>query len=118
MNQTIITRDEADEKIEGNIEETDPSKDLAIAQARLAAVDVDGRREYYKLRRDWSDWIIFWIGGLIVFNIFLTIFVGSGMLDFREYRWFITAVTIETFLQIVGMGYIAVKFLFSNSSID
>lgn len=88
------------------------SKDLTEG-ARLA-VELSGRREYFRLRKIWSGWMIGWISALILFNILITILVGSGTLDYSQYEWFITAVTVQTFLQIVGLGAIAVKYLFAD----
>jgi hypothetical protein len=110
----ILTRDDARKSIVGETEDEDPEKTKALADAALAQVEVEGRRRYFGLRTKWS-WIIFgWISVLIIFNMILTYKVGVGSWKFEEYQWFITAVTVETFLQIVGMGYIAVKFLFSH----
>lgn len=97
-----------------SVSDQDPAKAVAIAKATREAVEIDGRRRYYKLRENWSSCIIIWISVLIVFNCTLAILVGLGTLDFTNYQWFITAVSVETFLQIVGMGLVAVKFLFND----
>lgn len=83
-----------------------------------ASVRVRGLSEFYDLRKKWSRWIIIWISVLILFNGALAVAVGREILDFKEYQWFISAVTVETFLQIVGMGYVAVKFLFSEPKVN
>ncbi|TMJ20133.1 MAG: hypothetical protein E6G92_10370 [Alphaproteobacteria bacterium] len=97
---------------------TDETKDQAIADAVVDAarqeVETGGRKGFFDLRNRWSSAIIVWISILIMFNAALTVLVGLGGLDFREYHWFITAVTVETFLQIVALGAIAVRFLFSS----
>ena len=111
---STVTRDQAKKAVQGDFRGDDPAKDLAEAQAELARAEVTGRREFFTLRRKWSDVIIIWIWLLIVFNVLLTVAVGKGTLDFTEYQWFVTAVTIETFLQIVGLGYVAVRYLFSD----
>lgn len=82
--------------------------------AAMREIEAKGREKFYALRQEWSVAIIIWISLLILFNVAITALVGLGYLNYKEYQWFITAVTIETFLQIVGMGYIAVKFLFSK----
>jgi len=92
----------------------DVGKDQAIADAERRAVETGGRKGFFDLRKRWSTAIILWISILILFNCALTVLVGSGTLDFRDYHWFITAVTVETFLQIVALGAIAVRFLFSS----
>lgn len=84
------------------------------AEKTRESIENDGREKFYALRNKWSSWIIFWISALICFNAALTVLVGLGALDFQNYEWFITVVTVETFLQIVGMGYIAVRFLFQD----
>jgi|GEM_PF-3144140 len=84
-------------------------------------IENEGRKSYFALRRRWSTWIIGWITSLVVFNIILTVGCVIWVLcsaqaaaHFAILRWFIIAVTVETFLQIVAMGHIAVKFLFSE----
>lgn len=89
-------------------------KQEGVHAAEDEAVEIEGRKAYFKLRQTWSKCIISWITFLIIFNVILTALVGLGIMNFEKYQWFITAVTIETFLQIVGMGYIAVRFLFSK----
>lgn len=110
------TVEEAIDSIVGQLIEVDPDVAQAEHLADMERVEIDGKRKYYKLREKWSGWIIKWITGLILFNCSLAVAVGLGKLDFLKYEWFITIVTVETFLQIVGMGYVAVKFLFSDTS--
>lgn len=110
----MISRDEALAGITNATADVNQLKDHEIADAEAARVEVDGRKQYFKLRTDWSFYISCWISALIIFNSALAVGVGTGWLNFIEMKWFITAVTVETFLQIVGMGYIAVKFLFSH----
>ena len=93
---------------------TDINKDQAIVAAERQSVETLGRRGFFDLRNRWSTAIIIWISALILFNCALAVLVGWGTLDFTRYQWFITAVTVETFLQIVALGAIAVRFLFSS----
>lgn len=109
-----ITRDQAIAGLEAVVVDEDHEKNRAVRAAEREHVEINGRRAFFRLRSKWSWWIVIWISSLIIFNASLTYMVGANHLDFKEYQWFITAVTVETFLQIVGMGYIAVKFLFSN----
>lgn len=83
-------------------------------QKKDLEIESKGRKDFYKLRKKWSKMIIAWISVLIGFNIVLTCFIGWYFFDFEKYQWFIVSVTAETFLQIVGLGYVAVHFLFSN----
>jgi hypothetical protein len=92
----------------------DPAKDQAILAAEGRTVEISGRKSFFALRTQWSTVIIWWISSLIAFNCLLAILVGTKLLDFKEMPTFITAVTVETFLQIVALGAIAVRFLFSS----
>jgi hypothetical protein len=94
----------------------DPAKDEAIlvAENRTDEVEIEGRKVFFALRTRWSTMIIWWISVLIAFNCALAILVGARWLDFTGLQWFVTAVTVETFLQIVALGAIAVRFLFSS----
>ena len=75
-------------------------------------VELDGRRAFFKLRRHWSVALMGWISVFIGFHIALTMGVELGWLDFLEYQWLIPLITVENFLQIVGMGYVVVRFLY------
>ena len=111
----LVTRDAAKKAIEvGSVDDESPSKELAEARAELARANVQGRKNFFALRQTWSTAIIWWISLLIFFNVALTLAVGTGSLNFDGNEWFITAVTVETFLQVVGLGYVAAKFLFSS----
>lgn len=99
-----------------SVSESDKDTDSAIWDGRLRAVQVIGLAEKYTLRTKWSDKIIRWIAVLITFNILLTIWVGLDDDAFKDREWFVTAVIVETFLQVVGLGYVAAKYLFSDGS--
>lgn len=111
---TIPTRTEALGAIVDGLSETDDGKDLDLLAAERIRVEVEGRKQFFKLQKGWSDAITRWITGLIVFNAGLTVLVGLGWLNFSAAPWFVTAVTVETFLQVVGLGYVAARYLFSN----
>lgn len=99
---------------EGSERPTSEIKQAGVTNAEIEKVELNGRKDFFALRKRWSSWIIGWITALVVFNVLLTIVVGLGWLSFLEYEWFIIAVTVETFLQVVGLGAIAAKFLFSS----
>lgn len=115
MNSSV-TREQAKGAVVGGYSDEDPEKQLAEAQAELARVNVAGRQKFFVLREKWSRAITLWIWLLVLFNMALTLAVGAGFLDFTDYEWFVTAVTVETFLQVVGLGYVAVRYLFSDGS--
>ena len=85
-----------------------------MSEGMAKRVEIDGRRRYFGLRDTWSAWIIAWISSLIFFNIAITVCVGLGVLVFTDLEWFISAVLVQTFLQIVGLGFVAVRYLFKD----
>jgi|GEM_PF-1808764 len=92
----------------------------AFAASRNAAdrelIELQGRKQFFDLRGLWSWWLIAWITGLLIFHVLLTVSIGLKKLDFETYQWFLPMVVLQNFLQIVGMGYIIVKFLYPGSS--
>jgi hypothetical protein len=111
---SIVTRSEASTAIIDDVSETDDSKDLDYLDAEKTSVEIEGRKQFFKLQKGWSNAIMAWISCLILFNAALTVLVGAGILDFTSAPWFVTAVTVETFLQVVGLGYVAARYLFSS----
>jgi hypothetical protein len=109
-----VTRAEAASAIARSPQEGDEGKDAALDSGSNTAVELDGRQRFFTLRGHWSWAIIAWISILIVFNCGLAVGAGLGFFDFKDYQWLITAVTVETFLQVVGLGYVAAKYLFSK----
>lgn len=101
-NKTNVSSKESMEKREG------------ISKEIKEDVEKEGRTNFFSHRKWWSRFILGWISLLIIFNIILTIFVGLGWFDFKNYQWFVTTVTTETFLQIVGLGFVAARYLFSG----
>lgn len=100
----IINRiDVADSTIE-------PSSPDIEAQQKL--IELDGRKSFFALRTTWSCCIIVWISIIILFHIVLTILVGCNILNFEAKPWFPVTIIFENLLQIIGMGYIVIKFLY------
>lgn len=109
------SREFAQEDIAGAIRDdsvTELGSEILDAESR--AVEVGGRSRYFDLRDTWSRWIIGWITFLIVFNAGVTVAVGFEWLDYTRYGWFITAVLLQTLVQIVALGAVAVAYLFRS----
>jgi hypothetical protein len=103
-----------------NLGQVDPGPSGFEAEKRLTdakakAVEVNGRQQFFDLRGRWSKWLIWWITGLLGFHVLLTGLVGYKILDFKDYQWFLPMVVAQNFLQIVGMGYVVVKFLYPGA---
>jgi hypothetical protein len=107
-----VTRAQAIAGQTGNESETDDGKDEEIATADAQKVEIDGRQQYFRLQDRWSESIIDWITGLLIFNCLLVLFVGFDLISYDKQPWLITAFVTEIFLQVIGLGYIAARFLF------
>jgi hypothetical protein len=96
---------------------TEPPKELkdSKSEADREKVELEGRSQFFGLRGLWSFWIILWISIQLLFQIVLTACLGLAWLDFKAYPYFLPIVTIQTFLQIVGMGLIVVNFLYEKT---
>ncbi len=84
-------------------------------EARKEQIELDGRKKFFELRNKWSWSIIIWISVFIIFHIVITVLVGCKVLDFQNHEWLLPSIIAENFLQIVGMGYIIVRFLYQPS---
>lgn len=115
MAETLQLSDALNAIVEESEQDEDKDKELQLVSGAKVSVEVIGRKRYFDLRDKWSTWIIRWITALIVFNMAITLLVGSKALDFSEYEWFISAVLVQTFLQILGLGAVAVKYLFTDT---
>ena len=111
-----VTREEAlDAIVKASEADDDEGKSGELLGAASQAVEIIGRRKYFDLRDTWSKWIIGWITVLIAFDSIVTVAVGLGCLDYSQYEGFITVVFLQTFLQIVGLGAVAVRYLFKSN---
>ncbi len=102
--------------IESTKQEFDPDLEALKIEARKELIELDGRKQFFTLRSHWSICIIVWITIFILFHISITFFLGFGLIDFKENQWFLPSLLIENFLQIIGMGYIVVNFLYPKSN--
>ena len=78
-------------------------------------IELDERLQFLELRSKWSTWLILWITFQLVLQAEIAIFVGIKYFDFRDYQWLVTIIIGQTFLQIVGMGYVIVNFLYPKT---
>lgn len=91
--------------------------------ARLAELDVmgkeneySGKRFYYKLRNFWGILLATVLTASIVFQFWLTYQIGTGNLRFQGYETFLGIVAGESFIQVVGLSLVIVKYLFPSDN--
>ena len=88
--------------------------DVAADQAAHERVELDRIKQFIALRGNWSTWLTVWISCLLAFHIGLTVAIGREWLSFKGHPEFLPMVVAQNFAQIVGMGYIIIKFLYPS----
>jgi hypothetical protein len=120
-NNTIGNNHKIDlDDIESGMRTTNESYDFEN-QAKLSHwenLELRSRKEFLDMRKTWSRWIIAWITGIIVFHIVLVCLIGCDILEYKDNGWLLVATIVEGLLEIFGMGFIIVKFLFDGRSND
>ena len=81
-------------------------------EARREAIELRGRVQFFELRGRWSFWLILWICGILLFQAAVAFAVGAEYLNYKDYQWFLALIFGQSFLQIIGMGVVVVKFLY------
>ena len=84
--------------------------------AQVEYAHLQGIRDHYKHKGNWSTFLMFAVGGMLVFQSILLLAVGTGKLDFSEYDWLLPALLAQNLGQVVGLAIYAVRFLFSDIS--
>jgi len=96
-------------------EKSPPSYVDSESQAAAERIELDGRKQFFELRKTWSENLKYWINFLLIFHVSITVLIGFRFLNFNPDQWFIRVIVAEDFLQIVGMGYIVMKFLYPGT---
>lgn len=93
------------------------SEQIESLKAREALLRLVAEREaydkYHALRQTWAKVLGNLLYGMVAFEVLLTLCVGLGWLHFPS-QLFLNLVAGQTFLQIAGMCYLVVNFLFPN----
>jgi len=77
-------------------------------------IELQGRKDFFRLRKNWSRMINIWISTFILFHSGVALAVGLGHLNYENHHSILLTIIAEDFLQILGMVYIVVKFLFPD----
>jgi len=75
-------------------------------------IDNQGLKDFYFLRKFWSWVVAIFVGISLIFQICLIILTGLKILKFEGYNNLLALITGENFIQILGLGYIIVNFLY------
>lgn len=85
-------------------------------QAQLKYAHLRGVQDHYRQKGRWSFFLMAAVGGMLLFQSGLLIFVGVGWLDFQKYEWLLPALLVQNLGQVIGLAVFAVKYLFSDIS--
>lgn len=114
IEKEVVRSDNTENKKDFLHTERDPysKRDL---DARMTHVRINGASDFYDLRKYWSLTLSLFIGFMLFSQFVITILLGCGLIDLEKYNTFLIIVVSENFLQVVGMGYIVVRFLFNGN---
>jgi len=73
-----------------------------------------GIQSHYKHKNAWSILLMCCIVGMIIFQMIFLWHIGSGNLNFREYKWLLPAFVGQYFGQIIALSIYAVRSLFKD----
>lgn len=81
---------------------------------RLQWIENYGRKKFFHLRTHWSWFSFGWLTFLILFQVVVVLGVGLNWFDYRNYDNLLYVVIAENFGQVLGLGYIIVRYLFDS----
>lgn len=122
--QDDVTKDSKEEYIRNLVRHLDGENirnsssksefDERRALSEETKIHLGGKRDFYKLRKEWSGHlkILLWI--LVSTQILLIFLVGIELFDFSEHKFFINIVMGGYFVELVGLFYVVVNYLFSD----
>lgn len=90
------------------------SQAINRASETRKGIDDEGRRDFYVLRKRWSQTVAKMIWALIIFQIVVTVGIGLNWLNFEGNAVVLRIVLAENPFNIVGLAYIIVRYLFND----
>lgn len=82
-----------------------------------AEIIAESLRQIVRMRGIWSLGLLILIGGIILLNYVFVFFMGFHWLEFDN-QWVFPIFIGQSILQIVGMGFIVVQFLFDHKALE
>lgn len=87
---------------------------LRSIQTEVDYAHLEGIRDHYKHKGNWSTFLMLAVAGMLLFQSFLLCEVGLGRLDFKDYEWLLPALLVQNLGQVIGLAVYAVRYLFSD----
>lgn len=94
--------------------ESDIDSERAVNED-MASVKLDGLKSFYKMRRVWSYYLAICLATILVFDIVLVVLVGLEALTFED-DWFLRIVLGTNLVDVIGLVYLVVRFLFGKDT--
>lgn len=82
--------------------------------AERAWTHLQGLQDHYIHKKNWSTFLMWVLGGMIVFQWLLLGYVGAGYWDFTQYQWLLPILLVQNLGQIIGLAFVVVKSLFKD----
>lgn len=89
---------------------------VAGDEADYRAAHLQGARDHYYHKGNWSWFLMVATGAMILLQFALLYPVGLGWLDYTAYDWLLPVLLVQTFGQVTGLAVYAVRYLFSDIS--
>jgi hypothetical protein len=93
------------------------ARKIAELNYKEARNHVQGQKFYYILRNIWGVLLAIVLVISIGFQYYLAYHIGKGYLNFKEYKEFLGIITGGNFVQVLGLCYIVVNYLFPKKDL-
>jgi hypothetical protein len=116
MSERPVTTEEALADIAGHADSLNFEQNaaaLALTEQRKW-LELRGHKENVEHRRNWSVFVMFFVGLQILFPAIMVFLTGAGFLDFKPYPWLLPALLLQQAVQVAALSYVVVHGLFRN----
>lgn len=125
ISQILWTEKEKQKDIiqnEAKFERKLKAKSDEIYRTKIQEIRADWERDYYELRKQWSEKISSVLYAMVLFQYFILLWVAFWivfeMFIFEEAKPLLLLIAWENFIQILWLAYIIVKFLYPINKRD
>lgn len=88
--------------------------EMRAVDAERAWTHLKGLQDHYRHKKNWSNFLMFVLAGMIGFQWILLAMVGWSYWDFTKYQWLLPILLVQNLGQIIGLAFVVVKSLFKD----
>lgn len=92
----------------------DSTFEIGAVDAERAWVHLKGLQDHYRHKKNWSNFLMLVLAGMIAFQWVLLAMVGCAAWDFTRYEWLLPILLVQNLGQIIGLAFVVVKSLFKD----